>query len=164
MINLSFKNCIFTILQVPILLIQLLVVYLDLLLTKGLTGLDNPLSSPFTTLAMNWAKREATTNQEAREAAQSHDGGQDKRIRIKNILGVLADSGYITIEYFRTTLEDTEFGRRAVQTNPDRHLYAVLVLNEAESLKRIENVLYEMPPSMLDGVLTKIKGILRSSK
>jgi len=55
----------------------------------------------------------------------------------------------------RKLFENTGAGRRAVKSNPDRHLYAVTRPSRSENIQRIRNVLLEMPPEQLNGLLAR---------
>jgi hypothetical protein len=136
--KLSVKNGILTILQVPVLLAQLILAYMDLLLTKCLAGLNNPMSRPLARI-----KPHQTTSEVI----------EDKDRSVETIMRLWGGVGDIGVRSDRKYFEMTEWGQRAVKTHPDRHLYAVMRPNRAENLKRIENVLSEMPPVKLRTIL-----------
>lgn len=145
---LTFKNCILTILQLPVLSVRLLVACVDLLLVKCLALTNNSLSSPFT--ATSHKKTEAQPDVISTEQAE----------KIKAVLELLNSSDYFTVRRFRITLERTIEGITAIQTNPDRHDYAVLIPNKTENIRRIENVFCWMDSITLDRVLRNAETIL----
>ncbi len=142
------KNIILTILQIPVLLVRLLVARVDLLLTKRLALLDNPLSSPF---AVTPHKKT-----EAKPGTISFEQGKE----IKTVLELLNNSNPFIVRRFRITLEQTIEGITAIQTNPDHHNYAVLIPNKTENIRRIENVFCRMDSVTLDRVLENSAKIL----
>jgi len=138
--NLTAKNVTLTILQIPALLAKPLIAYLDLLLTRYLAKLANPLSP-----------RCLPASNQTTETMPS----------ISLILNLLSKSDYYTICRFRVVIEtQTEAGRRVVKTNPDRHLYAVRFPTKDESLRRIMNVIIGMNPTIRQRVLTNAKTML----
>ncbi len=135
--NLTAKNVTLTILQVPALLAKLLIAYLDLLLTKCLAKLANPLSFPL-----------------PRTAEAPPD--------IELVFSLLGKSSHYIVCKFCRAIEGTEVGRKVVKTNPNRHLYAVRFPTKAEYLRRVENVLAEMNPIIRQRVLRNAKTALTS--
>ena len=60
----------------------------------------------------------------------------------------------------RRGLEGSKWGRKAAESSPDRHLYAVRRPTMTESLKRIENVFNAMPEAEFVGVRRRAKVLL----
>jgi len=65
------------------------------------------------------------------------------------------------IDAVRQTIENSEAGRRAVESNPNRRLYAVLKPTKAENLERIANVFKEMEPRQLLALRIRAKKVLK---
>lgn len=64
------------------------------------------------------------------------------------------------LDSLRRGMEDSEWGRHAVEFSPGRHLYAVKRPTKAENLKRIENVFHVMPEAELEDIRRRAKVIL----
>ena len=119
----------------------LVVVHIELSLTKLLDYLANPLLSPRAfTLLRRIIK--------AREAAAGLKKMKDSYLA--NIL-ILLDrtSNDYELKEICNFFENTDTGRNVKANYTDRHLYAVLQPSRSEILKRIENVLKAMSPADL---------------
>jgi hypothetical protein len=67
----------------------------------------------------------------------------------KQFIDLLSDHDEDFIESFRQKVEDNALGRRVVARHPDRRLYAVKQPDYLENLRRVQNILDEVPASFL---------------
>lgn len=77
----------------------------------------------------------------------------DREAAIRQVLSCWSEKSNYTVAKDRRTFEATKWGQRAVRSNPDRHLYAVLRPNRGENLARIGNVLREIDTTTFNRVL-----------
>jgi hypothetical protein len=121
----------------------MLVAYLNLLLTRCLVALGNPLSWPLECFSINYG---AT------------------KINIKMVIDLLNMLDDKILDCNRKVFENTTAGRRAVKNNPDRRLYAVLKPTRVENLRRVENVLYETDSAALNQIFHNAAKVLENLK
>jgi hypothetical protein len=127
--------------QIPIALALLITAYVERLLMKSMACLKKP--SPWL-IAVNQYNCQADREQVIRYILSAWDKKSDH---------IIAKD--------RRTFESTEWGQRAIQNSPDRHLYAVLRPTRKENLERIGNVLREIDSTKLHKVLRNAEKMRR---
>jgi len=153
---LSLKNIILTVLQVPVLLAQCINAYIELLLTRCLVCLANPLSTPF-----DYKQAPAATSEYNIDTPGPSGEYDTDTVRILYILEALGSRKNNFIIKLREAFERTEAGLRTVKTHPDRRLYAVLRPTRQENLRRIKNALDNMEPAEISRILEAAKELSR---
>ena len=144
--NISVKNMLLALTQVPVALVLWAVVYIELRLTKLLDYLANPLLSPRARTVLERIVNSRTT----------------KDTRIFAVLDLLDErDNNCQLNNDRKIFEKTETGCTLVASHPDRHLYSVLQPTKAENLKRIENVLQVMSPADLRRVYRNARKLMQ---
>ena len=104
---------------------------------------------------------DSTTSTEQQENPHRDTETCPVRVSIRDALGTWQGSNNEDVNADREIFELTDAGQRAVKTNPDRRLYAVLEPTRAENLKRIENVFLEMDSANLGEVLSNVERVIR---
>jgi len=88
--------------------------------------------------------------------------GRDEQIaELLHLWDTVSD---FVVQHDRQTIEKTEGGKRAIKTNPNRHLYSVQKPTRAENLKRLENAFYEMDLAMFNSLCDNTDKIRRKIK
>jgi hypothetical protein len=146
--DLSFKNILLTLAQAPIAFMLLLLVKIELLLTKILASLANPLLSK---RSLSYLEKAVKSRDKAMKIID------DKTI--EKFLLVLKESSNYRLSVIRKAFESTDAGYRVKSGHPDRHLYAVLRPTLVENLERIANVLEAMTPAELELVCERVKSV-----
>lgn len=145
--NLSAKNILLTLAQVPVVLMLSVVAYIELSLTKLLGYLANPFLSPKPQAILKRivdSRPLADTYEEYRPTNTIYTNKG-----IEDILFVFDKRNNYQLNGDRKVFENTEAGQRVKAGHPNRHLYAVLCPTRSENLKRIKNVLQAMSPAEL---------------
>jgi len=95
--------------------------------------------------------------QKGYEGAARNKSNHNQPISIRWFIEILGELDDVGIECMRKNLEGIKEGRQAVESNPNRRIYAVLKPTRAENLERIEYVLSALEPFMLNEVLASVK-------
>jgi len=123
---------IYTVLQIPLMLLKLLVECLRLIVIYA-----------------NYTVTKKQNRIIGKNLVSLTGQDDDREQTIKEIISAWAYSHNLSIAKDRYEFEQTPEGRQVVSKHPDRHLYAVKRPNRKENLKRIENVLWAMPDERL---------------
>jgi hypothetical protein len=86
---------------------------------------------------------------------------EDDPPSVEAVLGRLCWQSEARLDRDRQFFENSEAGRRAVESNPNRRLYAVLKPTKAENRERIANVFKEMEPRELLALRMRAKKVLK---
>ncbi|GEM_PF-1932836 len=99
--------------------------------------------------------------QEPPQAATAAVTTEDDLPSVEAILRRLCQESDAGLDADRQVFENSEAGRRAVESNPNRRLYAVLKPTRAENRERIANVFKAMEPRELLALRIGAKKVLK---
>jgi len=141
------KTYIFTAAKIPVYLVKLCISYLQLLAMR-LAAYITERTVRIKGLSLEIKAKDENKPDKADVAALAIDG----RDVAKRFMDLLSDHDEEFIDKFRRKVEDSQIGRRVIAKHPNRRLYAVLQPGYVENLNRVQNILDEMPKSLLLGM------------
>jgi hypothetical protein len=142
------KTYIWTAAQIPVLLIRLCVSYLQLLAMRSTAYI-----TAFVVRIEGESLAIKAKGEKKPDKADVVALSVDRRDVAKRFMDLLSDHDEEFIDEFRRKVEDFRIGRRVIASHPDRRLYAVLQPDYVENLSRVQNILGEMPGSLLPGMV-----------
>ena len=146
------KTYIFTAAKIPVYLVKLCAARLQLLVMRVNIYIMGRIAH-IESLSMEIKARGEKKPGKPDVAALPVDG----RERARRFIDSLSDHDEEFIDKFRRKIEDSQIGRRVIAGHPDRRLYAVLQPGYVENLNRVQNILDEVPYSLLPGMVATLE-------